>query len=328
MLLVMAVVFVNGWTDAPNAITNVVATSTLPYRKAVFLAAGGNLLGMLIMGMTTPSVAATVSAIVDFSAVPVRCALAVMCAAMLSIVLFAVCAWYFGIPTSESHALMAALYGAMAALGIEMNERAAASWLKVLLGLFMSLGMGFLFGYLLVKGLGSRLSRWSGRRLDRMQIIGAGAMAFMHGAQDGQKFVAVFAIAQMLLRGTYSTAPIRLTQHIPAMLLCALTMAVGTMAGGRRIVNMVGIKMVELKKHQGVCADIGSALCLLTASLTGVPMSTTHTKTTAIMGAGLGRQGGRVDFGVIKGMLFAWGITFPVCGILGYLLACWLLRVL
>jgi len=323
--LILAVVFVNGWTDAPNAITCVVSTRVLPYSRAVRMAAACNLLGIVTMGLLNASVADTISAMVRLDPVNPDQSVAVLCAAMLAIVLFAVVAWYFGIPTSESHALIAALTGAALAQG-----RAGAinwtMWDRVLWGMGLSLLLGFGLGWLITKLLGGVLRNAGGKVLDRLQILAGAGMAFMHGAQDGQKFIGVFVLAACTIKGVPAQAMGTLRGHLPVMALCAGVMALGTMAGGRRIIACVGGKMVALEKYQGACADLGGALCLLAASWWGIPMSTTHTKTTAIMGAGAAASRGGMDTGIVKSMFATWVFTFPVCGMIGYLAAALLLR--
>ena len=150
------------------------------------------------------------------------------------------------------------------------------------------------------------------------QIFGAAAMAFMHGAQDGQKFMGVFllgmALAQGQAGGTVATVPIWL------MILCSLVMGVGTSIGGLKIIKSVGLDMVKLEKYQGFSADLAGAGCLLIASLTGIPVSTTHTKTTAIMGVGAAKRVRSVNWGIVKDMVLTWVLTFPGCGAIGYLM--------
>jgi PiT family inorganic phosphate transporter len=317
MALVLAVVFVNGWTDAPNAIATAVATRAISYRRAVWLAAGCNLAGLLLMSLVSVSVADTIATMADVGGGATRAEMA-LCAAMAAIVLFAVCAWFFGIPTSESHALLAALAGAAFAMG--GKGPSAEIWARILVGLILSLVLSFFFGHLLARLLGGLLRRVGEGVLDKMQILSAGAMAFMHGAQDGQKFAAVLIAASLLSQGIRMTEPIRLADHLPAFVLCAVCMALGTAVGGKRIILSVGMRMVPLRKYQGVCADLGSSLCLLLASLTGIPMSTTHTKTAATLGAGISGDGGKANRRIIRNMLAAWAFTFPVCGAIGYLL--------
>lgn len=317
LIITTSVIFVNGWTDAPNAITSAVSTGAISYRRAVTLAAACNLLGILIMGWVNASVADTMLSIAHFNATSPRQTVAALCAAMLSIVLFAVTAWVFGIPTSESHALIAGLTGSALALGGGSRVDGEA-WAKVLEGLALSLILGFALGFALPLLLRGPLSRCKAAALRRFQVAAAGCMAFMHGAQDGQKFIAVLVTVDMLAAGQTVSGLGNMREHWLALLYCAVVMALGTAVGGRRIIETVGKRMVALRPAQGICADLAGALCLLAASLWGIPMSTTHTKTTAIMGAGVafGRRG--ANGGVIGRIFLAWGITFPVCGFVGY----------
>ena len=143
-------------------------------------------------------------------------------------------------------------------------------------------------------------------------------MAFMHGAQDGQKFIGVFLLGTFLAGGQTDVT----TFVIPIwlMILCSLVMSLGTSIGGLRIIKAVGMDMVKLEKYQGFSADIAAAGCLLISSLSGIPVSTTHTKTTAIMGVGASKRLSSVNWGVVKEMVYAWVLTFPCCGLVGFLM--------
>ena len=317
LALIVGAVFVNGWTDAPNAIACAVSTGAMDYRRAAWMAGVCNLLGLLAVSVAGAAVTDTMSSLVDFGG-DRRAALIALSAAMASIILFAVAAWRFGIPTSESHALIAALSGAALALG-NLGGINRGAWGKVLAGLGISIACGYLLGWLPAKLLAAPLQRLGDRTLGRMQVLAAGGMAFMHGAQDGQKFVAVFIMAELLAKGEYMPGPVSLNRHVWVLVLCALTMALGTSVGGGRIVELVGSRMVRLQKLEGLCADLGGALCLLMATLWGIPMSTSHTKTTAMMGAA-SATGSRVDHQVVREIVLTWGITFPVCGALGWML--------
>lgn len=314
IVIVSVAVFVNGWTDAPNAIAGAVSTKAMSYRAAVTLAAACNLSGLLVMGFLNSSVADTVTSLVDFGGGNGVRSLAALLAAMAAVVIFAVAAWYFGIPTSESHALIAALAGASIGFSGSISAGNAAAWKKILAGLFLSLLLGFLFGRVLSMTMGSALKKLDDKTLSGFQILFAGGMAFMHGAQDGQKFVAVFVIAERIAKNSYGTEPVNLREHILVLLFCAVVMALGTSVGGRRIIDTVGTKMVPLKNYESVSADFGGGLCLFAASLTGIPMSTTHVKTAAIAGAVTGKK----NPAVIGGMLLAWAITFPACAAMGF----------
>ena len=279
-LLVLAVILVNGWTDAPNAIATVVSTGVLPFRRAVALAAGCNLLGVCCMTAAGATVAETLYSIADFGG-DRRTALPALCAALCAIVVWAVLAWRFGVPTSESHALVAGIAGAALAMPGGVSNLRPEAWGRVLLGLVISVGAGYWAGGWFAR----RLRRAGGRRglFRRGQVAGAAAMAFLHGAQDGQKFMGIFLLACTLAAGGGSGG-----FRIPAwlMVLCASVMALGTLIGGRRIVDTLGRGMGDLSPREGFAADLGGAACLLVCTLTGLPVSTTHAKTAAMLGAG------------------------------------------
>ncbi len=322
VLLTLGVILVNGWTDAPNAIATCVSTRSMSPRAAILMAAVFNFLGVLVMTLINATVAETIYKMVDFGG-NTHDALVALCAALFAIVTWATAAWKFGIPTSESHALIAGLSGAAIALHGGFSGINGGEWVKVLYGLVLSTLLGFAMGWIVVK-----LTELIARPLDRRkttgffggaQICGGAAMAFMHGAQDGQKFMGVFMLGFFLAKGqgevTNFTIPLWL------MILCSLVMAIGTSIGGYRIIKAVGMDMVKLEKYQGFSADIAAAGCLLISSLTGVPVSTTHTKTTAIMGVGAAKRLSSVNWGVVKEMVYTWILTFPGCGLIGFLMA-------
>jgi PiT family inorganic phosphate transporter len=273
------------------------------------------------MSMINSKVAETIYKMVDFGGDSHE--------ALVAIVLWATTAWWFGIPTSESHALIAGISGAAIALqggisGINPNE-----WVKVIYGLLLSVLMGFFGGVAVVK-----LVEFIFRRVNRRktystfkyaQIAGAAGMAFMHGAQDGQKFMGVFMLGLFLSQGqsnvTDFTIPIWLA------VLCSVVMAFGTSVGGMRIIKSVGMDMVKLETYQGFSADLVGALSIFTANVLGLPVSTTHTKTTAVMGVGAAKRITSVNWGVVKDMVLAWIMTFPGCGLIGFLMALLFMRI-
>jgi len=322
VLLTLGVIFVNGWTDAPNAIATCVSTRSLSPRVAIIMAAVFNFLGVLVMTFFNATVAQTIYNMVDFGGNSHN-ALVSLCAALFAIVLWATAAWWFGIPTSESHALIAGITGAAIAVqgGLEgVNPR---EWVKVIYGLFLSMFMGFILGWIIVKLIEFIFSGFNRRKTTLFfqfaQIFGSAGMAFMHGAQDGQKFMGVFLLGVFLAQG-YTDV----TQFgIPVWLifLCSIVMALGTSIGGYRIIKAVGMDMVKLEKYQGFSADLAGAISLFIASVFGLPVSTTHTKTTSIMGVGAAKRLSNVNWGIVKEMASAWILTFPGCGIIGYLMA-------
>ena len=319
VLLTLGVILVNGWTDAPNAIATAVSTRAISIRAAILMAAVMNFLGVLIMTMINATVAETIFNMVDFGQ-DAHASIVGLCAAMVAIVVWATAASLFGIPTSESHALIAGLSGAAIALHNSFAGINGSEWVKVLYGLLLSSVMGFLSGFVT-----TRLLTWLFANRDRRNLanafrkaqIGAAAgMAFMHGAQDGQKFMAVFMIGIFLNRGVTSTHSFQVP--IWMMVICSLVMALGTSVGGYRIIKSVGMDMVRLEPYQGFAADLGASVSLLTAQLLGLPVSTTHTKTTAIIGVGASTRLSSVKWGIVGDMVLSWILTFPGCGLIGY----------
>ena len=310
--LTLGVIFVNGWTDAPNAIATCVTTRCMRVRPAIIMSAICNFFGVLIMTHINASVASTISNMVDFGG-DTTMALVALCAALFSIVVYSVGASIFGIPTSESHSLIAGLTGAAIALGgaggVNMDE-----WVKVIYGLVMSL----LFGFATL--VCASLDR---RRTDTFfkyaQIFGAATMSFMHGAQDGQKFIGVLFLGVAFASGQPDVAGAVIPVWL--MVLCSATMGLGTSVGGEKIIKSVGMDMVKLEKYQGFSADLSSSICLLVMTVLGIPVSTTHTKTSAIMGVGAVRRLSAINFGVVKDMMLTWIFTFPGCGVISYAMA-------
>lgn len=322
VLLTLGVIFVNGWTDAPNAIATCVTTRCLSPRKAILMSAAFNFLGVFIMTQINSSVASTISNMVDFGD-STHDALIALCAALVSIVVYSVGASIFGIPTSESHSLIAGLSGAAIAIQQGIGGINGSEWVKVLYGLVLSLVLGFLTGWVVCRIITVICREMDRRSTNRFfsgaQIAGAAAMSFMHGAQDGQKFMGVILLSVLLSNGQNTTVTVQMPIWI--MLLCSVVMALGTSIGGKKIIKSVGMDMVKLEKYQGFSADIAASICLLISSVFGLPVSTTHAKTTAIMGVGAVRRISAINFSVVKDMVLTWVLTFPGCGLIGFLMA-------
>ena len=320
-LLTLGVLLVNGWTDAPNAIAGAVVTGALSFRRAVLLAAVCNFLGVLCVTSVYPSVAETVYSIASFGGGPEAASLA-LCAAMGAVVLWAAAAWRWGIPTSESHALVAGISGAAVALEGDLSCIRWQKWGLVLLGLVLSTALGFWAGRW-AEGA-TRGCGWPGRSSRVLQIPGAAGTAFLHGAQDGQKFLGVFLLGAALAQGRQGEGMARAPLWL--MVLCAAFMALGTGVGGRRIIDTVGRDMVSLGPREGFSADLAGMACLLLATVLGLPVSTTHTRTAALLGVG-SAGGRRADWGVARSIALAWLCTFPGCLGLGWLLAKGMLQI-
>lgn len=314
-LLTLGVLLVNGWTDAPNAIAGAVVTGALSFRRAVLLAAVCNFAGVCCVTAVNASVAETVYSIASFSG-GARAASIALSAGMAGVVIWAVVCWRWGIPTSESHALVAGITGAAVALEGDLSCVHWESWGKVLLGLLLSTAAGFWCGQM--AGRAVRGWRGSERLFRGLQLPGAAATAFFHGAQDGQKFLGVFLLGVALVQGRQDEQ----TFVVPLWLLvfCAGGMALGTGMGGRRIIDTVGREMVTLSPREGFACDVAGVGCLLAATVLGLPVSTTHTRTAALLG--VGSAGGKgADWRVAGTIALAWGLTFPGCVALGWSMA-------
>jgi PiT family inorganic phosphate transporter len=309
LLLILGAEFVNGWTDAPNAIATVVSTRSLSPIQAIVMAATLNLIGVL----SGTAVASTIGTdIIDPSVVD----LTTVGGAMVGIIIWSTLAALWGMPTSESHALVAGLAGAgFATAG--PDALVAEGWVKVGYGLVFSTFLGFGGGFAIMT-----LIYWLFRRavpgrlrhtFRMLQILSSGFMAFGHGSNDGQKFMGAFTLA-LVLGGFLDSFAIPLW----VILLCAGTMALGTLTGGWRIMRTLGTKITKLEAHQGFAAEMAAASTIELASRLGIPLSTTHTISTSIMGVGATRGASAVRWGVTRELVTAWVLTFPICATISW----------
>ena len=322
LVLTLGATVVNGATDAPNAIAPAVSTRSMGPGPAIIMAAICNFIGLIIITAISSAVAQTIFNMVDFGG-NAHQALLALAAAMVAIIVWGVVAWLFGIPSSQSHSLIAGLTGAAIALQSGLAGVNGAEWMKVVYGLVVSTCCGFGGGWLFTKLLEKLFKKADRRGLQNKwriaQVFTGAGVAIMHGAQDGQKFLSISMLGIMLAMGSMDTSNV--TFPLWLIILCALAMGLGTAIGGKKIIKSVGMDMVSLEKYQGFAADMAGAACLLLSSLTGIPVSTTHTKTTAIMGVGAARRLSSVNWGVVKEMGLTWALTFPGCGAIGFLMA-------
>lgn len=304
----LGVLFVNGWTDAPNAIAAGISTHAFTMRQGIILATLMNILGAAATLFFGKQVAKTVF---DLGAFPKGAAGALaLAAAMLAVILWAIFAWRFGIPTSESHALMAGLMGATIALGGALS---LAALFRVILGMVLSSAAGCLGGWVLTKLFAKKKRSpafWRGG-----QILSAALMAFAHGAQDAPKFASVLILGGILWGGMEG-----FDLPLWMLLLSGAVMGFGTLLGGGRIIRKVGSEMVKISQREGFAADLAGTLSLLFSTLQGLPVSTTHVKTCALMGAAMGAGEDHIDEKIALSMGAMWLLTFPFCGFLGFLL--------
>ncbi len=309
LILVLIAEFTNGWTDAPNAIATVVSTRVLTPVAAVIMAAIFNLLGVL-MGT---AVAETIGKeIVNPSTID----LSTVASSMIAIIIWSCVTAWLGLPTSETHALVAGLGGAGVAVG-GWGVLVWEGWKKVILGLFFSTCLGFIGGLILMTLVYHLFKAFAPGKMRKvfhyLQMCSSAFMAFSHGSNDGQKFMGVFTLA--LVMGHRLD-----TFHIPlwVVLICAAMMAIGTLVGGWRILKTMGFRITQLETPQGFSAETAAGATISLATFLGVPLSTTHSINAAIMGVGATKRLSSVRWGVTLRIVSAWLITFPVCALIGY----------
>ena len=345
ILVALGFDFINGFHDAANSIATVVSTKVLTPRQAVVLAAVTNLLG----AMWGTAVAKTISSgLIDAKLVAMTSD--IMICALLGAIIWDLLTWWFGLPTSSSHALIGGLCGsALAASGGNWKVIVWAQpspqhwWLgkgvlwKVIVPMVTSPLAGFVLGFALMALLYVLLQNARplavNRFFGRAQMVSAGAMGFMHGTNDAQKTMGIIALTLFAATqaGHLEHAPAWLsflrTTHDPGTagialwikITCAFVMAAGTAVGGWRIIRTLGHKMVKLQPINGLAAETSSALVILTATSLGIPVSTTHNISAAIMGVGAARRLNAIKWTVVERMVWAWILTIPVTALLAYL---------
>ena len=306
--------FANGWTDAPNSIATVVSTRVMRPYHAVAMAAVLNLVGALAVGT---AVAETIAeGIVDPFAVTSE----TIAAAVLAAAIWAMSAQVFGLPSSESHALVAGLLGAgFATGGLDALEWSGTQ--KVVYSLFTSPPLAFLMGFLfmvLIYRLFRRVRpRTIRRTFGKGQMVSAGFMAFSHGANDAQKAMGVIFLALILGGQAQPGSGVPLW----VIFVAALTMGLGTSIGGWRVIRTLGLRVTKLEPVNGFAAETSAALIITGAARFGIPLSTTHVIGSSIMGVGATRRLSAVRWGVAGQIVAAWVLTWPGCMLLAYGLA-------
>ena len=309
--------FANGWTDAPNSIATVVSTRVMRPHHAVLMAGVLNVVGALVVGT---AVAKTIAeGIVD----PNFVGLETVAAAVLAATLWALAAQFYGLPSSESHALVAGLLGAgFASGGLEALESEGTN--ASLIGLVSSPLGGFLLGFVLmvlIYRVFARVRMATVRKVfGKGQILSAAFMAFSHGTNDAQKTMGIIALTIALNEAGTAGNVGELTIAPWIVLSAGLVMGLGTMIGGWRVVRTLGMRMTHLEPVQGFAAETGAATVITLAARLGIPVSTTHAIGSAIMGVGATKRFSAVRWGVAGQVVAAWVLTWPSCAILGYAL--------
>jgi inorganic phosphate transporter, PiT family len=308
--------FANGWTDAPNSIATVVSTRVLRPMPAVLMASLLNLVGAL----TGEAVAKTIaSGIVDTDLV----SLETIAAAVLAATVWALGAQYFGLPSSESHALIAGLLGAgFAAGGLRGLEWEGTR--KALIGLVTSPVGGFFIGLIIMVLIYRTFARVKPtvvrRFFGKAQVASAGFMAYSHGLNDAQKTMGIITLAMLVDQAQRTGQPVPEEFDIPRWVVfsAALVMGLGTSVGGWRVIRTMGLRLTKLEPVQGFAAETGAAAVITGAGFLGIPVSTTHAIGSAIMGVGATQRLSAVRWGVAGQVVLAWIFTWPSCMLLGY----------
>jgi PiT family inorganic phosphate transporter len=311
IVVIAALIFdyINGFHDAANAIATVVSTGVLPMRTAILMAAVMNFIGAF-MGL---KVADTVAKMVDPHAV----SQVMVIAGVTGAIVWNLITWWFGIPSSSSHALMGGVIGASAAKTGGFAAVSAPNLEKTLRGLFLSPFAGFLFGFLIMI-----LISWIVRRMRPtvvnkgfrwLQMVSAGGMALSHGQADAQKTMGIITMALIAWGAVEKGAP----APTWVVVSCALAMGLGTAAGGVRIIKTMGSKIIDLKPIHGFAAETAAAATLFTAAHFGAPVSTTHVISSSIMGVGASQRVSAVRWGVTARIVWAWVLTIPISGLVG-----------
>jgi PiT family inorganic phosphate transporter len=315
LVIVAAVVFdyINGFHDTANAIATVVSTRVLSPLAAVLLAAFFNFVG----AFTGTNVAKTIGADIVGSAGNNQ--IVVLCA-LFGAITWNLLTWYWGLPSSSSHALIGSLIGsALAANSFNLGVIKGEGVTKVIIGLVTSPIFGFIGGYfvmvaltwILVKSTPHFVNRW----FKRLQLFSASFMAFSHGGNDAQKTMGIITLALLTYEGKTNSSSFSVPVWVIA--LSATAMALGTATGGWRIIRTMGSKIIDLQPVQGFAAETSAATVIEVASRLGLPVSTTHVISSSIMGVGSSRNPSAVRWTTVGNIVRAWVLTIPACIILG-----------
>lgn len=312
IVIIAALVFeyINGFHDSANAIATVVSTKVLTPRQAILMSGALNFVG----AFTGTHVAKMIGGgLVDTAVITQE----VILAALLSAIIWNLFTWYFGIPSSSSHALIGGLIGATISKAGTSAVHFKGLTEKVLIPMFTSPLLGLMVGFLLMLALLWLFYRSSPEKMNvifrKAQLVSSAFMAFSHGSNDAQKTMGIITLA-LLSYGSINA------MEIPfwVVFLCALFMGLGTMGGGWKIIRTMGSKVIKLKPVHGFAAETSAALVIFTASHLGIPLSTTHVISTSIIGVGLTQRASAMKWGLVSRIVQTWIFTIPACGALAW----------
>jgi PiT family inorganic phosphate transporter len=311
--------FTNGFHDSANAIATVVSTKVLTPRQAVGFAAFFNFIAAFGFGV---AVASTISKIIHLDIVAVNLIPNIILGGLIGAISWNIITWYLGLPTSSSHALIGGIMGS----GISAAGLVAIKYETVELAaifMFVSPIIGLIFGFLFMVAILWVCRRSSRSKVDRyfkrLQLFSAGIYSFSHGTNDAQKTMGI--ITPLLFSiGAFSTSvnPNNLPVPIWVILSAHAAIALGTLAGGWRIVKTMGHRITKLRPVHGFAAETAGAATILSASIAGIPVSTTHVIASAIMGVGATRRLSAVRWGIARNIIWVWILTIPISAVLGF----------
>lgn len=307
-ILIIFLIYTNALTDAPNAISTVVGTKVLKFKEAAFISAIFNLVGIIVMSIFNFSVADFMFSMIDMS--DRMQGLSIIFSAIFSTVVFANVALLFGIPTSETHSLIAGITGGLLGCN-KFSSISPSEWLNVAIGLVVSI----IGTYIITKVIDFIFRDFIKEKMKssnkkKLQILSSSGVSFMHGAQDGQKFIGIIIAYQLLLQNT-SAQSLMPENYFWIIVLVGIVMFVGVATGGKKIVETLGNDITELNDEDALISDFSTVAILLLSSLNGIPISTSHVKTVSIISST--DKNKKINFGKVADIFKAWIFTFPVC---------------
>ncbi len=311
---IVMLIFVNGFTDAPNAITTIVSTKVWPFKKAAFISAIFNSIGIIVMCIINFSVANCISSIVNIKQGIEG--MIVLFSSIISVVTFSVIASFLGIPTSETHGLIAGLTGSAIVIG-NLSDINQKEWGNVIIGLIWSILGTFIIVKIIYALFSKKIYNIKDiKLLIRFQKIASCGLSFMHGAQDGQKFIGTIILYMYIICGK-NIVRISYIENIWIIIFVMIIMFFGVSIGGEKIVKNIGSNMVKIDKKEGIISDLSTVLTLFVASFLGIPVSTTHVKISSLIAL----KNNNSNKESIQDVFKAWIWTFPSCFVLSFIIA-------
>ncbi|MCF6092876.1 inorganic phosphate transporter [Microaerobacter geothermalis] len=312
VILALAFDFINGFHDTANAIATSISTRALTPRSAIVLASSMNFLGALAFTGVAKTIGGKIANPFELDN-----GMVIVMAALIAAIAWNLITWYYGIPSSSSHALIGSLTGAViAAAG--MGAINGSGFTSIIQALIVSPIAAFIIGFIIMTLLKWIFGRVSSHKVNRgfrsLQVLTAAFQAFSHGTNDAQKAMGIITFA-LVAGGFQDNLEVALWVKVSA----ALAMALGTSVGGWKIIKTVGTKIIKMQPINGFSADLGSAVTILTATLLKQPVSTTHVITSSIMGVGAAKKFSAVKWGMAGRIVSAWIITLPITALLAYL---------